>query len=77
LIFANKLIVSENSLYGNDLDMKNLVVWSDFSELLETTQNVLNNFDRMNSILSSIDKQPLIQKRQNDLIDACRLIQNI
>jgi hypothetical protein len=77
LIFANKLIVSENSLCGNDLDMKNLVVWSDFSELLETTHKVLNDFDRMNSVLSSIDKNPLIQKRQNDLLEACRLIQNI
>lgn len=77
LIFADKLVVSEHSLCGNDLDIRDVVVWCDFTDLLETTQKVLNDFDRMNSVLSSIDKEPLIQKRKNDLIDACRLIQNI
>ena len=77
LIFADKLIVSEQSLCGNELDIKNLVVWSDFSKLLETTQKVLNDFDRMNSIISSIDKKPLIRKRSYDLQHAIRLIRKI
>ena len=77
LLFADKLVVSEFSLCANDLDIKNMVIWSDYSELLTTTQKVLDNFTPIHQQYSSIDKTSLIQKRQSDIDLALQLIQNI
>ena len=64
LVFADKLVVSEHSLCGNDLDIRDVVVWSDFTDLLETTQKVLNDFDRMNLLCPPLIKNPYSEKKK-------------
>jgi len=55
LVFANKLIVSENSLCVDDLDIKNHVIWSDYKDLLQTTLKVVQNFDQYMDILTNME----------------------
>ena len=55
LVFANKLIVSENSLCVNDLDIKNHVLWSDYTDLVETAKKALANFDHYMDILTNME----------------------
>ena len=55
LVFANKLIVSENSLCVDDLDIKNHVIWSDYKNLLQTTMDVVQKFDHYMDILTYME----------------------
>ncbi len=77
MLFADKLVVSEYSLCADELDIKNMVIWSDYSDLLTITQKILDNFSSIHQRFSSLDKNTLIQKRRSDIALAIQLIQNI
>ena len=67
LVFANKLIVSENSLCVNDLDIKNHVLWSDYTDLVETAKKALANFDHYMDILTNMETTGIAVGRARSL----------
>jgi len=48
MIFANKIIISDKSLFQDLLDIKDYVIWEDFDKIIDTTTHVLDNFDKFN-----------------------------
>lgn len=48
MIFANKIIISDKSLFQDLLDIKDYVIWEDFDKIIDTTSHVLDNFDKFN-----------------------------
>lgn len=67
LVFANKLIVSENSLCVNDLDIKNHVLWADYKDLVQTTMNAVENFDQYMDILTNMETTGIAVGRARSL----------
>lgn len=67
LVFANKLIVSENSLCVNDLDIKNHVLWSDYTDLVETAKKAVANFDHYMDILTNMETTGIAVGRARSL----------
>lgn len=48
MIFANKIIISDKSLFQDLLDIKDYVIWEDFDKIIDTAHYVLDNFDKFN-----------------------------
>lgn len=48
LIFANKIILSENSLYQEKLDIYNYIIWEEYDKIIDTAHYILNNFEEYN-----------------------------
>lgn len=46
MIFANKIIISDKSFFQDYLDIKDYVIWEEFDKIIDTTQYILNNFDK-------------------------------
>ena len=67
LVFANKLIVSENSLCVNDLDIKNHILWSDYKDLVETAKKAVANFDHYMDILTNMETTGIAVGRARSL----------
>lgn len=63
LVFANKLIISENSLCVDDLDIKSHVTWSEYKDLIQTTKNILQKFDHYMDILVSMETTSIAVER--------------
>ena len=63
LVFANKLIISENSLCVDDLDIKSHVTWSEYKDLIQTTKNILQKFDHYMDILVSMETTSIAGER--------------
>ena len=63
LVFANKLIISENSLCVDDLDIKSHVIWSEYKDLIQTTKNILQKFDYYMDILVSMETTSIAVER--------------
>ena len=67
LIFANKLVVSEKSMYMEDLDIYPFVYWSNYETIIEYTKHILDNFDTYQTQLEQIPKNDLISSRIRQL----------
>lgn len=63
LVFANKLIISENSLCVDDLDIKSHVIWSEYKDLIQTTKNILQKFDYYMDILVGMETTSIAVER--------------
>ena len=63
LVFANKLIISENSLCGDHLDIKSHVIWSEYKDLIQTTKNILQKFDYYMDILVGMETTSIAVER--------------
>jgi len=48
LVFSNKVILSELSLYQEDLDIYDHIIWEDYEKILDTANYILKNFDKFN-----------------------------
>ena len=48
LIFANKIIISESSIFHDKLDIYDHVIWTPFENIITKTQFILDNFDTFN-----------------------------
>ena len=68
LIFADKLIISDMSYKQILMDIYPFVIFAEHELIINTTQNVLNNFDKLQHNLECLPKQTVIDDRQNDLI---------
>lgn len=64
LIFANKIIISDKSLYQDLLDIKDYVIWEEYDKIIDTTHYVLDNFDKFNN---KKDFSQIINDRKNIL----------
>ena len=46
LVFSNKIILSEFSLYQEDLDIKDYIIWEDYDKIMNTANYILENFEK-------------------------------
>lgn len=46
LVFSNKVILSEFSLYQEDLDIKDYIIWEDYDKIINTANYILENFEK-------------------------------
>jgi len=67
LIFANKLVVSEKSMYMEDLDIFPFVYWSNYETIVDYTKHILDNFDSYQTQLEKMPKNDLISSRIGQL----------
>jgi hypothetical protein len=64
LIFANKIIVSDNSLYMDKLDIYDNIYWENFDDILITSIKILDNFDYYNNIILNKSSINIIENRK-------------
>jgi len=69
LIFANKIIISENSLYSEDLDIDMFIIWKKYDDIIDYAKHVLDNFDMYQRKITNMNKDGLIINRINGLRD--------
>lgn len=48
LLFANKIIISDLSLFQDELDIKDYVIWEEFDKIIDTAKYILQHFDKFN-----------------------------
>ena len=68
LIFADKLIISDTSYKQTLMDIYPFVIFTEHESIINTTQNVLNNFDKLQHNMECLPKQTVIDDRKNDFI---------
>tara|TARA_B100000927_G_scaffold224366_1_gene184136 strand:- start:199 stop:1128 length:930 start_codon:yes stop_codon:yes gene_type:complete len=68
LIFAKKIILSEHSIYENELDTSNLIHYSDYDNLLETLSEILKNFNKYDTQIKDYDMFDIINERRKILM---------
>ena len=66
LIFANKVVVSEDSLMGDQLDLAHCFISCHYDNLIATLRQSLQQFDRIQETLEAMPKQPIYQARRQD-----------
>jgi hypothetical protein len=67
LIFANKIVISENSLYSEDLDIDMFIIWKKYDDIIDYAKHVLDNFDIYQRKITNMNKDCLIINRINGL----------
>ena len=65
LLFANKIIVSDKSVWQTQLDIHDFVIWEDFDNIISKTQYILDNFNEFNKPYNNIYK--IIDNRKKHL----------
>lgn len=77
LIFANKIIVSDESLQMKDLDISTFVIWAKYDDIINCAKNVLADFGTYQTKIESmnaskknviIDRMFKLKESYNDLI---------
>lgn len=72
MIFANKIIISDKSLFQDLLDIKDYVIWEDFDKIIDTAHYVLDNFDKFNIKKDFIqiinNRKNILQKNVNTIM---------
>jgi hypothetical protein len=77
LIFADKIIISDKSLFMEDLDVYNFVIWEDYDNIVNKTIDLLYNFETQQENIEKQPKNELINDRFKTLEKNYRLIQDI
>ena len=67
LIFAKKIIISDESLYSNKLDINNHIIIEKFDDLIKKTIEVVDNFDMYSKLISKLDTKSIIGDRRRIL----------
>ena len=67
LIYANKLVISEKSMYMEELDIYPFVYWSNYETIIEYTKHILDNFQTYQTQLEQMPKNDLISLRIQQL----------
>ena len=67
MIFANKLIVSDISLYGDTLDVYDYVTWRPFDNIIQTTKEILTHFNAMQRRMELLPKKTVCDARHSTL----------
>ena len=77
LLFADKIIISDKSLFMEELDVYNFVIWEDYDNIVNKTIDVLYNFETQQENIEKHPKNELIYNRVNALENNYRLMQQI
>ena len=67
MIFANKLVVSDISLYGDTLDIYDCVTWRPFEMIIQATEDILTHFDAMQRRMELLPKKAICDARHSVL----------
>jgi hypothetical protein len=67
LIFADKIIISDECFQQECLDIYPFVLFVKYPEILATVEKVLSNFDNVQEIFESLKKDTIIFQRQKTL----------
>jgi len=74
LVFANKIVVSDKSLYMEDLDIYNFIIWKDYDDIIGYSKHILNNFEIYQKHTEKMYKKDLIMDRIQLLKDNYEII---
>ena len=77
LIFADKIIISDKSLFMEELDVYNFVIWEDYDNIVNKTIEVLYNFEMYQEKMEKHTKDEIIQNRIKTFETNYRLIKDI
>jgi hypothetical protein len=77
LIFADKIIISDKSIFMEELDVYNFVIWEEYDNIVNKTIDVLYNFEAYQENIEKHAKNELIYNRVNTLENNYRLIQQL
>ena len=69
LVFAQKLIISDNSIYQDKTDTYDFIIYSEYDKLIEKAKTVLENFHIFNTTMKNTFLEPLIENRKQLLRD--------
>ena len=69
LVFAGKIIISDESLFQNDIDLEPFIYWTKYNDIIPKISLILANFEYYNSIQSSKNRDinAVIDQRKNNL----------
>ena len=79
-VLAGQLVISETSNDDNYNDLKDLLILSDYDNLVNTVINVVNNYKKYNDeylIKLNLNKQSIISQRKNYIYDLKKIINDI
>ena len=77
LIFADKLIISDKSLFMEELDIYKFVIWEEYDNIINKTIDALYNFEAYQENIEKHAKNELILNRIKTIENNYRLIQDI
>ena len=73
LVFAKKLIISDNSIYQDKTDTNDFIIYSEYDNLIEKAKSVLDNFHIFNTTMKNTFLEPIIENRKQLLRDNINL----
>jgi hypothetical protein len=74
LVFAKKIIISDNSIYKEKTDTSEYIIYSDYDKLIDKAKSVLENFHIFNTTMKNTFMKSLIESRKKMLQDNLQLI---
>lgn len=77
LLFANKIVISEKSLFMEELDIFSCIIWKNYEDIINYAGIVLNDFDTYQIGLKKTNKEQIILNRLKTLKHNFSLLQNI
>jgi hypothetical protein len=77
LLFANKIIISDKSLFMEELDIFSCIIWKNYEDIIHYAGIVLNDFDTYQNKLKKTNKEQIILNRLKTLKQNYSLLQNI
>ena len=76
LVFAKKLIISDYSKYSQDLDLCNYMKLDNYDDILKSTFEMLDNFEKINNTFQSLSLDDIIENRKEILKKELNKIKN-
>ena len=67
LVFAKKIVISDKSIYQEETDTYDYIIYSDYEKLIEKAKSVLENFDIFNTTMKTTSLESLIESRKKIL----------
>ncbi len=67
LIMSGIIVISDISYYMEQLDIYPYVYWCKFDKIIETTQNIINNYDKYHKQINDSELKNLIENREKIL----------
>ena len=77
LLFADKIIISDKSLFMEELDVYNFVIWEEYDNIINKTIDVLFNFEMYQEKMEKHTKDELIYNRVKSLENNYRLMHQL
>ena len=68
LVFAKKIVISDKSIYQEETDTCDYMIYSDYEKLIEKAKSVLENFDIFNTTMKTTSLESLIEKNRKKIL---------